>query len=160
MSVVESLIRPAQSILAQAGAERIERSSSVKLTGLGFSTKNEVLSAMAVGTKTSEGRPLYTLRIDPRGWLCDCPDFIRRGGACKHVTKLALHALSGNFKVRSNTKQARLAFLSIRSNCLDIVDFDKQCLVLVRGYSTGREVEASDFVRAARTVALMGGKEI
>ena len=160
MPVVDSLLRPAQSILAQAGSKRIERSASVQLTGLSYSGESEVLSAMAVGTKTKEGRPLYSLRMDPRGWICDCPDFVRRGGACKHVTKLALHAMAGDFSTQPNMKKARSAFLSIRSICCDVPDFDQQCLDLVRVYAEGRDVDPKDFVRAARTVALSSGKEI
>lgn len=159
MSAVESLIRPAQSILAQAGAARIERSASVKLSNVSFAEENEVLSATAEGTSTKEGTPLYLLRMDPRGWICDCPDFIRRGGACKHVTKLALMALAGAFPTTS-VKTARLAFLSIRRDCQEVSDFDQQCLDLVRGYAEGRSVEVQDFVRAARVVALQNGKEV
>ena len=105
MPVVNSLMRPAQSILAQAGASRIERSASVQLGSVTFAEDTEVLSATAEGTPTKEGTPLYMLRMDPRGWICDCPDFIRRGGACKHVTKLALRALAGNFP-RTTVKTA------------------------------------------------------
>lgn len=72
MSAVESLIRPARSILAQAGATRIERSSSVKLSNVSFAEESEVLSATAEGTSTKEGTPLYLLRMDPRGWICCC----------------------------------------------------------------------------------------
>lgn len=160
MPVVESLIRPAQSILAQAGAKRIERSATVKLSNVTFSEENEVLSATAEGTPTKEGRPLYLLRMDPRGWICDCSDFIRRGGACKHVTKLALTALAGGFEVQSSMKESRSAFLSIRATCKDVEGFDQQCLELVRASSNGRSVEPHDFVRAARVVALQNGKEI
>lgn len=159
MSAVESLIRPARSILAQAGAARIERSASVKLSNVSFAEETEVLSATAEGTRTKEGTPLYLLRMDPGGWICDCPDFIRRGGACKHVTKLALTALAGGFPT-SSVKTARLAFLSIRRACHKVVDFDQQCLDLVRGFAAGRNVTAQDFVRAARMVALQNGKEI
>ena len=156
-----ALIRPARSILAQAGAARIKRATEVELSSVSFSVESEVLSAFAAGTRTKEGRPLYQLRIDPRGWICDCFDFSRRGGACKHVTALALRALSQSSPRQfPKLAQARSAYLSIRTTCQDVESFDQQCMDLARNYAQGREVEPWDFVRAARVVALTHGKEI
>jgi len=156
-----SLVRPARSILAQAGAARIKRATEVELTDVSYSPETEVLSALAAGTRTKEGRPLYQLRIDPRGWDCNCSDFHRRGGACKHLTALALRALSQAPGQRfPKLAQSRQAYLSIRGVCQEVEDFDQQCMDRARELAQGREVEPWDFVRAARTVALMHGKEI
>jgi hypothetical protein len=163
-NALQDLIRPARAILAQAGAARIRRATEVELMGVSFSTKEGVLSAMAVGTKVKEGRPMWQLRIDPRGWVCDCPDWVRRGGGCKHVTALALRVLSGSGTASGGRfpqlGESRRAYFSIRDTCQDPSVFDQDCLVLVKELAKGREIEPWDFVRAARTVALSNGKEI
>ena len=160
-SDTKGLIRPARSILAQAGAARIKRASEVELTDIHYSEMNEVVSALAAGTRTKEGRPLYQLRIDPRGWMCDCYDFDRRGGACKHVTALALRILAGRNPQRLPALQkSRQAYLSIRDTFQGKAAFDEACMKIASELAEGREVEPWDFVRAARTVALEHGKEI
>lgn len=157
----DSLIRPARSILAQAGAKRLKRATDVELSNVVYSEETGVISAMAAGTRTEEGRPLYQLRIDPRGWCCDCWDFTRRAGACKHVTALALRVLSETSDGQMpKLAQSRRAFLSIRNACQDVKAFDQQCMTIASELAEGREVEPWDFVRAARTVALMHGKAI
>ena len=155
------LTRPAQAILAQAGNARIARATEVELTSIHLSKKTGVLSAFAVGSETEEGRPLYQLRMDQGGWLCDCWDFMRRGGACKHITALALHAINHTNQAGfPDLKQSQRRFLSIRNACKDVEGFDEQCKTIAMEYAGSREVVPHDFVRAARTVALMNGKTI
>jgi len=35
--------------------------------------------------KSQSGKGVYEVKATPNGMICDCPDFVYRGGKCKHI---------------------------------------------------------------------------